>query len=101
MKNPKVGERVVKYDKCDMRRVGKITEVLSDVCAVDFETHIEFVHRTHLIRLKPKKKKEVVNREVIEFECEWDGAFPLGDFEAERKMESLHGKRTKVRVEIL
>lgn len=60
MKNPKVGDRV-RYrtyeDNGTRFSDGVIESVSRDVCFVDFEGIArQNIHRTHLIRLKPKRK---------------------------------------------
>jgi hypothetical protein len=102
MKNPKVHDRVrYYYDDGTLKPLdGQITDVSekSGTAKVLFSTgNSSWKHRTHLIRLKPKRKAE-----VVEFECEWTiGGIPNGDDRAEFIMERLSGKRTKVTMEVL
>ncbi len=99
MKNPKVGEKCAVYDELGVRLDGEIVAVDKDICEVDFDDICGTYHRTHLIRLKPRKKPR-----IIEFTCDWyqdcDGPYP-GALDKTFPDKFFDGMRTKVTLEVI
>ena len=100
MKNPKVGERVRYYDSVGIRD-GKISELHRGESLVgvvlDNKNNL-VVHRTHLIRLKPKRKLNKFAFHGYKFK-EWNDRIIFTATYVQLKM--FLDKKVVVRVEVL